>query len=215
MLGINVKYKLPFRSYLYGQLVLDDFKNNKIHVLDYWNNSRYGYQFGAKLYDFIGIENLCFQLEYNLVRPFTYAEQNTRVNYGHYNQSLAHPIGANFSEKILIISYRKNRWGVNSKLIVTKYGDEIEGHSSYGHDIYNSIYDYQNSPNQLSQMYQGDITDILFSQLNVSYLINPASNLKIHFSVMKRVKASQLIESNSIIYNIGIKTDLFNHYYDF
>ena len=64
-------------------------------------------------------------------------------------------------------------------------------------------------------MYQGDITDILFSQLNVSYLINPASNLKIHFSVMKRVKASQLIESNSIIYNIGIKTDLFNHYYDF
>lgn len=215
MLGINVKYKLPFRSYLYGQLVLDDFKNNKIHSLDYWNNSRYGYQFGAKLYDFLGIENLCFQLEYNLVRPFTYAEQNTRVNYAHYNQSLAHPIGANFSEKILIISYRKNRWGGNTKLIFTKYGDEIQGHTFYGHDIYNSIHDYQDSPNQLSQMYQGDITDILFSQLNVSYLINPASNLKIYFSIMRRVKVSQLIESNSLIYNIGVKTDLFNHYYDF
>jgi len=215
MLGINVKYKLPFRSFLYGQLVLDDFRNNKINSLDYWNTSRYGYQFGAKLYDFVGVENLCFQLEYNLVRPYTYAEQDTRVNYAHYNQSLAHPIGANFSEKILIISYRKNRLGVNTKLIFTKYGDEIAGHPSYGHDIYNSIYDYQNSPNQISPMYQGNITEMFCSQLNISYLINPASNLKLDFSIMKRVKLSQLIDSNSLIYSIGVKTDLFNHYYDF
>ena len=215
ILGLNVKYKLPFSSYLYGQLVLDDFMSNTIKLVDYWNNSRYGYQFGLKLYDFIGIENLCFQLEYNLVRPYTYAEQDTRVNYAHYNQSLAHPIGANFAEKILIISYRKKRWGGNTKLIFTKYGNEIEGHTSYGHDIYNSIYDNQNSPNQLSQMYQGDVTDIFFSQLNVSYLINPASNLKINFSIIRRLKQSQLIENNSFIYYIGVKTDLFNHYYDF
>ena len=64
-------------------------------------------------------------------------------------------------------------------------------------------------------MYQGDITDINYMQFNIAYIINPITNFKIDFGITKRNLVSELNEVNTTFYSIGIKTDLFNHYYDF
>ena len=70
----------------------------------FWAN-KYGYQLGFKMFDAFKIESLTLQTEYNLVRPYTYAHHNPEQNYAHYNQPLAHPLGANFSEMLFLANY--------------------------------------------------------------------------------------------------------------
>ncbi len=225
LVGINAKYELPLKSYLYGQLVLDEFSLNEMKSGDDWYGSKYGYQLGAKMYDAIGLENLTLQAEYNLVRPYTYAHHDPRQNYAHYNQPLAHPLGANFSEKLFIINYRKDRWVARAQIMIAKYGDKIKGDpTSYGKDIYMSTGEFEEPSGFIHAgrpsdfgiaMYQGNLTKINYLQLNIGYLINPSTNFKIDFSIVKRDLVSESDEVNTMFYSIGLKTDLFNHYYDF
>jgi hypothetical protein len=42
----------------------------------------------------------------NIVRPFTYSHFDSTANYTHYNQPLAHPLGAGFAELIGIARYQ-------------------------------------------------------------------------------------------------------------
>ena len=225
LVGINAKYKLPLNSYFYGQLVLDEFSLDNMKSGDDWYGSKYGYQLGAKMYDAIGLENLTLQAEYNLVRPYTYAHRDPRQNYAHYNQPLAHPLGANFSEKLFIINYRKDRWVARAQIMIAKYGDKIKGDpTSYGKDIYMSTGEFEEPsgfihagrPSDFGiEMYQGNLTEINYLQLNIGYLINPSTNFKIDFSIVKRDLVSESDEVNTMFYSVGLKTDLFNHYYDF
>ena len=225
LVGINAKYELPLKSYLYGQLVLDEFSLNEMKSGDDWYGSKYGYQLGAKMYDAIGLENLTLQAEYNLVRPYTYAHHDPRQNYAHYNQPLAHPLGANFSEKLFIINYRKDRWVARAQIMIAKYGDKIKGDlTSYGNDVYMSTGEFEEHSGFIHAgrpsdfgivMYQGNLTDINYMQFNIAYIINPTTNFKIDFTIMKRNLVSESKEVNTIFYSIGLKTDLFNHYYDF
>ena len=225
LVGINAKYELPLKSYLYGQLVLDEFSLNEMKSGDDWYGSKYGYQLGAKMYDAIGLENLTLQAEYNLVRPYTYAHHDPRQNYAHYNQPLAHPLGANFSEKLFIINYRKDRWVARAQIMIAKYGDKIKGDpTSFGNDVYMSTGEFEEPSGFIHAgrpsdfgiaIYQGNLTDINYLQLNIGYLINPATNFKIDFSIVKRDLVSEEQEVNTMFYSIGLKTDLFNHYYDF
>ena len=108
LIGLNFKYNLTSKSNLYSQIVLDEFTINEMRENNgYWAN-KYGYQLGYKCFDFLNLPNLTFHVERNYVRPYTYSHWN-ESNYGHYNEELAHPLGSNFSENILILSYRKNR----------------------------------------------------------------------------------------------------------
>lgn len=225
LVGINAKYKLTLKSYFYGQLVLDEFSLNEMKSGNDWYGSKYGYQLGAKMYDAIGLENLNLQAEYNLVRPYTYAHHDPRQNYAHYNQPLAHPLGANFSEKLFIINYRKDRWVARAQIMMVKYGDKIKGDpTSYGKDIYMSTGKFEERSGFIHAgrpsdfgiaMYQGNLTKINYLQLNIGYLINPSTNFKIDFSIVKRDLVSESDQVQTMFYSVGLKTDLFNHYYDF
>ncbi|MBC8306460.1 MAG: hypothetical protein H8E55_63210, partial [Pelagibacterales bacterium] len=99
LIGLNLKYKLTSRSFLFSQVVLDEFTINEFKTNNgYWGN-KYGYQIGYKCFDFLNLPNLTIHLEQNYVRPLTYSHWNNS-SYGHYNEELAHPLGANFIENI-------------------------------------------------------------------------------------------------------------------
>jgi hypothetical protein len=104
--GFDFKATVRKRVQLYGQLLLDEFIISKIrNNPTYWAN-KFGFQFGTKYFNAFGIPNLDLQGELNRVRPFTYSHNDTINNYTHYNQPLAHPLGANFNELIGIIRYQ-------------------------------------------------------------------------------------------------------------
>jgi hypothetical protein len=82
------------------------------------------------------IKNLDLQLETNIVRPFTFQHDDTVTNYSHYNQPLAHPLGANFYELIGIVRYQPAyRWNFEGKVIYYKQGLDSAG-VNFGGNIF-------------------------------------------------------------------------------
>lgn len=110
VIGFDYKVNIAKSLQLYGQLVMDEFNFEQIRARNGWWANKYALQFGGKYIDVAGIDHLDLQLEYNVARPFIYTHNQignkTLANYTHYNQELAHPLGANFREFIMVARYR-------------------------------------------------------------------------------------------------------------
>ncbi|MFM7710716.1 MAG: hypothetical protein ACKO5C_07340 [Ferruginibacter sp.] len=104
--GLDLKANVRKRAQIYGQVMLDEFIIQRaLKDPSNWTN-KFGFQLGVKYIDVLGVSNLDIQVEANRVRPFTYSHFDTVSNYTHYNQPLAHPLGANFQELIGIVRYQ-------------------------------------------------------------------------------------------------------------
>ena len=95
LLGLDFKWNIKHRAQLYGQLVLDEFKIKEVLKGDGWWSNKQAIQLGGKLLDLGGIRNLDLQVEFNYIRPYTYQHESLYTAYEHYQQPLAHPMGAN------------------------------------------------------------------------------------------------------------------------
>ena len=213
ILGLNYKYLTSINSQVYGQVVFDEFTLNQLKSNNgYWAN-KYGYQLGLKYFDLFKVKNLSVQIEHNLVRPYTYSHWNSS-NYGHYNEELAHPLGANFSENIFMLNYRLNRVHIKFKYLNVIYGaDYLDDTISYGNNIYS---DYNDRSSDFGiDMYNGNETNIDYYQINLSYILNPSTNSIIDFSLVNRMLSNEISSYNTLFYSISLKSDLFNYYYDF
>lgn len=221
LIGLSAKYKINNRVNAYSQLIIDEFSTSDIFGGNGSYKNKIGYQIGAKYYDAFGLKNLYLQAEYNRVRPYTYSHNTVVLNYGHTNQSMAHTLGANFSEFITIARYQRGRIFTSAKLIFAKRGFEFntsEDSFFYGGDIYgtedNRIADEGN------ELAQGNTTDFFHGEFQLGYVINPASNLKIYGNLIYRdyspkVNTATIFSNQTTWFNFGIRTDLFNWYYDF
>ena len=89
---------------------------------------------------------------------------------------------------------------------------------SYGGDIYR---DEEDRPFDTGvEVGQGIETNNFNGNIQAGYLINPASNLKIFADVTVRnfnpeAITPSAINNNTVWFNFGIRTDLFNWYFDF
>ncbi|MCH4554016.1 gliding motility protein RemB [Aestuariibaculum lutulentum] len=221
ILGASGKYKVNDNINVYSQFVLDEFKLSDVKAGERSWTNKYGYQLGVKYYNAFKVDNLLVQAEYNRIRPYTYSHNTIATNYGHNNQSMAHLWGANFSEFILIGRYHYNRWFANAKLIFGTRGLDFNDGTdnySYGGDVYR---DYDDRPfDKGVEVGQGNKTNVFNGNLQAGYLINPASNLKIFADVTFRdfnpeAETTSTFKSNTVWMNFGIRTDLFNWYFDF
>src|SRR5690554_6262288 len=154
LIGLTGKYKVSDRVNIYGQLVIDEFSPSDIFGGNGSYKNKIGYQLGFKYYDAFGLENFFLQGEYNRVRPYTYSHNTINLNYGHNNQSMAHTLGANFSEFVAVARYQRGRLFGDAKLVVATRGFEFntpEDSHFYGGDIYgteNRISDLGNTLGQ-------------------------------------------------------------------
>jgi hypothetical protein len=106
LLGLDFKWNIKHTAQLYGQLVLDEFKLSEIRAGNGWWANKQAFQLGGKYIDVAGIRNLDLQLEFNYIRPYTYQHVDFYTSYTHYNQPLAHPMGANLTEILGVLSYQ-------------------------------------------------------------------------------------------------------------
>jgi hypothetical protein len=220
-IGLSANYHLFNTVQLYSQFILDELTMEFFLKGDgYWGN-KYGFELGVKYYDAFNIPNLNLQVEYNQVQPYTYSHSNPVLNYGHANQALAHLWESNFNEFTTIASYQKKRWFANAKLIFGNKGFDFNSETdnlSYGGDIFRSNDDKTGVFGV--KFGQGNKAKIAIGDLQIGYLINPASNLKVFGNLIYRDFSSPI--SNSIFqnktttwFNIGIRTDINNWYFDF
>ncbi len=212
MMGLNLSVIVGRHNVFYGQLILDEFKFSEVTAGNGWWGNKQGFQLGFKTYDPLGVPNLYLQTEFNWVRPYLYSQRKPIKNYGHYNQPLAHPYGANFWESVNFIKYNYKRFFLNYQFIYAIYGADPPG-MNYGKDIYLSyntrVQDYDN------YVGQGIKTRFFYNKIEISYLLNPAYNLNFSIGYVNRNLSTDTDTHTTNYFYLGIRTSLRNLYYDF
>lgn len=222
LLGLTAKYKYNNSINFYGQFLIDEFSFGEVSgVSGSWKN-KFGFQLGAKYYNAFNIDNLTLQMEYNAVRPYTYAHSEVITNYGHNNQSLGHNWGANQKEVVLLGHYNKKRWFGFAKLIYGIRGFDFntsENNFNYGGNIYID-YDENRPFDSGVAIGQGNKTNLLIADLQAGYIINPTTNLKVFGNFVFRnfdptLGTENMKKSTTTWLSLGFRTDLFNWYKDY
>lgn len=152
-MGFNFKALVAQHLQFYGQIFFDEFKSKELFSSKGWWGNKYAYQLGGKWFDAFTIPNLDLQGEVNVVRPFTYSHYDSVANYTHYNQPLAHPLGAGFAEFVGIARYQPMRnLYLSAKLLSYKQGLDSNG-SNFGS---NPFLNYnENTPVNPAEPYYG------------------------------------------------------------
>ncbi|MGW1454713.1 gliding motility protein RemB [Salegentibacter agarivorans] len=221
IIGLTSKYKFSDEINIYGQMIIDEFSTSDVFGGNQSWKNKLGYQLGVKYFDAFKIPGLFLRAEYNQVRPYTYSHNTGVLNYGHNNQSMAHLWGSNFREILAIARYKNDRWYGNAKVIYGKRGLDYNmatNQAAYGGDIYTS--ERQRPFDAGVKIGQGNTTTSFFSNIEAGYIVNPATNLKLYGSFIYRsfnpdVKTHQNFENTTSWINFGLRTDIFNWYYDY
>lgn len=222
LLGLTSKFKINNEINLYGQFLIDEFSFNDVKAQDQSWKNKFGYQIGAKYYDAFGLENLLLQAEYNIVRPYVYSHSDPITNYAHNNQSMGHNWGGNFKELILVARYFKGRYFADAKLTMGTRGLDFnteEDNFNYGGNIYLD-YDENRPFDKGVKTGQGNQTKVLIADLQTGYLINPSTNLKVFANITYRnfnphTTTATSFDQSTTWFSIGIRSDLFNWYFDY
>jgi hypothetical protein len=213
MLGLNLKIKLTNTINFYSQFVVDNLKAFSTEKSSISN--KYGFQLGLKYFDLFNIKHLYLQTEYNQVQPYTYAYKNSLQSYTHYNQPLAHPLGANFKEAVAIMNYRWKDFSAEVKINYILFGTDT-GYSHYGKDIFqsdNNAAFYQNGTPVM--LLEGVLTKLIIADLRLCYLMNPKTNMNLILGYTYRKETSDLTNTSTSYVYFGFRTSLTNLYYDF
>jgi len=126
-------------------------------------------QIGLKYIDIADISNLDAQVEFNTVRPYTYSHNSDVGNYTHYNQPLAHPLGANFREILGIIRYQpKKDYHLKLNLMYAQKGTDSDTTSNWGGNIF---LDNSTHPSDFgNELLQGTKQNIFLADFVFSYM---------------------------------------------
>ncbi|REH00208.1 gliding motility protein RemB [Flavobacterium aquicola] len=222
LLGLTSKYKWNNQVNLYAQFLIDEFSTSDIAGGEgSWKN-KLGYQFGAKYFKAFNVDNLTLQLEFNHVRPYVYSHSEPITNYAHNNQSLGHQWGGNFQELILLGYYNKDRFYANTKFTIGTRGfdfDTADNTFNYGQNIYKDYDD--NKPYEKDvKVGQGNKTSIFIADVQVGYLVNPATNFKFFGNFLFRnfdptTNTAAVFKEQTTWFSVGFRSDVFNWYFDY
>jgi len=216
LVGFNLRYKLSSHTYLHGQLMLDEFKKEEVTAGDGWWGNKQSFQVGLKAFSIFKIRKLDFTTEFNYARPYTYQHRTTGTAYAHYNQALAHPMGANFWESVSSINYSWKRWNVFFRGIYTRVGYDIDSTGApvnYGNNVLNS---YDTRPSDYgNETLQGLETEVINAELRLWYLLNPTSNMVIEAGTRIRQTDNRYGKNETVFVYLGFRTNLTNRYFDF
>ena len=212
ILGINLKGRIKGRHLLYGQLLLDEFLLAEIRSDQNWWGNKYAIQLGYKNYKLFNNPNLSFLIERNIARPFTYSHITSTLNYGHLNQSLAHPLGANFKETVEMLSYKHKKWTFSQQANFISYGAD-SSNVNHGGNIFLS---YKTRNGEYGhKLLQGDKHRIFFNKITANYRLIDAINLNAFASVTIRSENTPYQNQTDFFINLGLKTQLWNSYTDY
>ena len=219
MIGLDINYRIRNRSTLYGQLLIDEMKIGELLKSSGWWGNKIAYQLGLRHIDFLDIDHLDLLVEYNSVRPFTYSHRTLSEEadfsigaYSHYNQELAHPLGANFRELLGIVNYMFNtKWSIQWKALWAATGkSDLENH---GENILipneSRVQDFDN------KIAQGNKTKIF--QLGSILTYSPWNNYyaDLHFLYRNQNSENGHNDSKSLYFAVSIRANMSHQKLDY
>jgi len=211
-IGLNAKAIMLKHISLYTQFLLNEFTASELFKGNgYWAN-KWGVQFGAKYFDAFTISNLDLQGELNVVRPYTFQHYSSvsgapTANYTHYNQALAHPLGAGFAEVTGSASYQPlPGLLINGRAMYYVQGIDT-GASNNGSNIF---LDYNTRPGNYGvKLIHGPRASCMLFSLNASYELRPRLYVDIGGTYRNYKVADNLLpEQSSLFFQAGLRLNL-------
>lgn len=205
VIGADFKWNIKRTAQLYGQFLIDEFSLNQIKSGKGWWGNKYGIQLGAKYINMFHIQNLDGQFEFNMVTPYTYTHRSPAItdssaNYTHYNQPLAHPLGANFREAIFTLRYQPSKRVIGQ----IRYFNMAQGMDTFGINWGSNIF-YPSSAQTIpngeygNSFLQGYRTEVNLLEIRGSYM--PWHNIYFELSATYRKSTSERPDlNNSAVY---------------
>jgi len=218
LLGLNIKYNPIAGISLYGQVILDEFKLSEVRKQSGWWANKFGGQIGIKYINALGIDHLDLQLEHNEVRPYTYAHRDSLpgfprysvANYSTVNQPLAHLLGANFRETVLLFKYKpSDKIYLSGRALYTVYGDDPSGRNWGGNILLPLQTIEQDYGNVIGQ---GIRTTVKAVHLEASYEVYHNYFIDLQAQLRETTTSAAL---NHSFYSIGIRANINNIHYDY
>ena len=211
--GLDFKANIMHTAQLYGQLLINEFRINDItnYRAGSFGNKQ-ALQLGGKYINAFTIKNLDLQLEYNVIRPFTYTNFDSLTNNTHYNQPLAHPLGASVKEVVLLASYQPlPKLYLIAKIIAYKQGLDSAGFNMGG-NIFRS-YDSRTRDNGYF-IGTGIPVHSTTAALNISYEL--FENGFIDFNATHRsYNVSGKPNTSSLFYSFGFRLNIQRREFNF
>ena len=225
LMGVTGKITVGGNHVFYGKFIIDEFKleNVKAGIKHQFNKSdstiqwgwwanKWALQAGYKTYDLFGLQHLDVQAEMNVARPFMYSHVTHIQNYGHFRQPIAHPLGSNFREFVLIGRYNFQRLFVEAKYI-----HAMQGRDAGGQNMGSNIFaDYTTHASEYyNEIGQGQKVILQNTSAKAAFLINPRTNMNVYVGFTRRSEEADGSKTASNLLTFGLRTSLQNIYYDF
>lgn len=215
LIGFDFKANVKHAVQFYGQILIDEFvlsalKENSGSWVNKW-----GIQAGAKYVDAFGIKNLDLQLESNRVRPFTYSHSDSVSSYTHYNQPLAHPLGASFQEFIGIVRYQPApRWFLEGKLFYWKQGTDTSNTVSYGSNIF-LPYTFRNRDNDFQTGVDLNPSKTVLGSLLLTFELRQNLFLDLSALFRKYDVAATGVSTRTTVISFGVRLNAARRVFEF
>lgn len=208
LLGLSTSIKVGKHILFYGQLMLDEFLLQRVREGEGWYANKQALQLGVNAHRVFGVKGLQFRAEYNVVRPFMYTHSDTRQNYAHMGQPLAHPYGSNLQEALVHIDMVQDRWVFTARGSMAWLGEDSV--LSYGSNIFRPERDRPLKPNGQPQdlgyrigQYYG--ATILQAELRAGWTIDPHSAIRMEVGYIFRASdPSQAAATTEHIIRAGL-----------
>ena len=191
LLGGGLNMKVGKRTLIYSQLLLDEFLLSEVRAGDGWYANKQAVQLGVVSRDAFKVPGLMLRGEWNYVRPFMYTHSDTRQNYSHMGQPLAHPYGSGFQELLVQAEWVHARWRHGLRASMAWLGEDTT--YSYGNNIFrpesdrviNSAGNYQNYSYRLGSPQTFTLFHV---EVRSGLLVDPNTGTRLEASYMLRMR---------------------------
>jgi hypothetical protein len=213
LLGGEFKWNAIKQLSFYGQFVIDEFVLKELKAGNGWWANKFALQGGLKYIDVFNVSNLDLQLEANLIKPYAYSHDSQYSNYSNYNQSLAHPLGANLLEGVAIVRYQPlPKLNLIAKTFYTKIGRDTVN-VNWGSDMLKN-----NSSHQMdygNKVGQGVSNTIAFVDLTASYMLKHNFFIDLKTTIRRSSSPVSIYNNNSTITSVSLRWNIPARTYDF
>lgn len=227
ILGLDFKWNAVKKLSIYGQFVLDEFVLDNIKQGDGWWANKFAVQVGGKYVDALGVPNLDLQGEVNIVRPFTYSHNTLYANYTHYQQPIAHPLGANFNEVIGIVRYQPlPRLNVTGKLMLINIGRDSTDYNwgsveaqnfkyNGGSDLLKSYSQRKPYKDYGNTIGQGFSNEIVYGSFTASWQFKHNFFIDLNVVLRKSTSPLPLYNTNTSVSSLALRWNIAQRLYEF
>lgn len=207
LLGGALNVKAGRNTQCYLQFMFDEFLLDQVRSGNGWYANKQSFQLGVMARDAFQVKGLDVRAEWNVVRPFMYTHSDTRQNYAHFGQPLAHPYGSNLQEVLLHADRQLGRWNYGLRTSLAWMGEDTE--DSFGNNIFRPESERPKEDGQfISYGYrigmQGPYT-LFHGELRAGYLLDPSTGTRLEASALLRQRSSSLVPAvQDAIFRLGL-----------